>query len=150
MGSGKRHSYPMSGMQVYTVVLIASLYLCLGCKFIPLSWLKVYTYVWTSNLYLCLVFFIMPISGFFQIWFKAFIPTSGLQYYTYVCYGYFWSFQIWFLTCYTYVWSAKLYLHLLCLILLLPNMISGMLYLRPVWKKRILYHRPLYLLMAPH
>ena len=95
--------------------------LCLVCNVISSSGLKCYTYVWIAMLYLCLDWKFIPMSGFlyytyfwfFQIWFKAFIPTSDLQYYTYICYGYFCFFLIWFQTCYSYVWFAFLYLRLL-------------------------------------
>ena len=108
------------------------------CYVMPLSGLPCYIIFWFAILYLSL--------------YCIFISMSALQCYTYFWssfYTYFWFFHNWFKAYYTYFWLTLLYLHLLCLILLVPNMISGMLYLRPVWKKRILYHRPLYLLMAP-
>ena len=46
---------------------------------IPSSGLQCYIYVWIANLYLCLE--------------CNFILKSGLNYYTFIHYGYFWCFQ---------------------------------------------------------
>ena len=76
---------PMSGLQC----------LCLVFKFIPMSRLKCYVYVWFANLYLVLLYNIIPTSVmvtsvFGKFDFRPVIPTSGLHFYTYVCYIQFW------------------------------------------------------------
>ena len=85
------HVISSSGLWCYTYVWIAMLYLCLVFKFIPMSRLKCYVYVWFANLYLVLLYNIIPTSVmvtsvFGKFDFRPVIPTSGLLFYTYVCY----------------------------------------------------------------
>ena len=60
-----------------------------------MSGLQCYTYVWFANLYLFLLYNIIPTSVmvtsvFGKFDFRPVIPTSGLHFYTYVCYIQFW------------------------------------------------------------
>ena len=74
----------------YAYVWFAVLYLFLDCNVISMSGLQFYTYVWFASLYLHLLWLLLVFS---KIDLKHFIPTSGLQYYIYICYGYFCFFK---------------------------------------------------------
>ena len=77
----------------YAFVWIAMLYHLLVCSVIPISGWPCYIIFWFANLYLCLVCLFIPTSGYFKLDLRHFIPNSGLQYYTYICYGYFCLFK---------------------------------------------------------
>ena len=87
----------------YAFVWFAMLYLCLDCYIISMSGLQCYTYVWFANLYLFLLYKIIPTSVMVTSVFATFdlrhvIPSSGLQYYTYICYIQFqipWFYMLW-------------------------------------------------------
>ena len=82
---------PLSGLQCYIIFWIVMLYLCQDCYIISMSGLQCYAYVWFANLYLFLLYKIIPTSVMVTSVFATFvlrhvIPSSGLQYYTYICY----------------------------------------------------------------
>ena len=75
----------------YMVGSVGMLYHLQDCDVIPMSGLQCYTYVWFANLYLFLLYNIIPTSVmvtsvFGKFDFRPVIPTSGLLFYTYVCY----------------------------------------------------------------
>ena len=89
---------PLSGLSCYIIFWFAVLYLFLDCNvIIPMSGCF---FIPTS---------VMVTSVFSEINLKHFIPTSGFQCYTYICYVSC-IFQIRYEACYTYIqYGVKIY-----------------------------------------
>ena len=136
-----------SGLKFYIIVFLAILYHLLYCNFIPMSVLVYYTYVWMGTLYHCLDSNIIPLSALhFYTYFCYTILYLGLLWLLLLLPNWIYSLLCLLLVCniistsvisnsvfpnlfqtgYTYVWFAKLYLHLLYLLLLWSNWIIPM------------------------